>query len=145
MFSGLSDANRTFQALDLLRRRMDDSFYSRDEAEQASSFNGPPTNVYDGGASFRLEADLPGFAEKDVEIFVNQNIVTLRGERKLAVPEGYAPRRRERDTFKFERSFAFSARIDSDKVSAELKNGVLVVTLPKVAEAQPRQIAVKTA
>jgi HSP20 family protein len=71
--------------------------------------------------------------------------VTLKGERKVDVPEGLSVHRRERHAVRFAKSFELPTRVDADKVTATLKHGVLTLTLPKVAEAQPRQINVKAA
>jgi len=99
----------------------------------------------DEGASFVLRADVPGLSETDFEISVAGNSVTLRGERKLEAPEAYSVHRRERRAVRFAKSFELPARVDADKVTATLKHGVLTLTLPKAADAQPRQISVKAA
>jgi HSP20 family protein len=99
----------------------------------------------DDGAAFVLRADVPGLTEKDFEISVAGNTVTLRGERKVEVPEGYSVHRRERSAVRFAKSFELPTRVDADKVTATLKHGVLTLTLPKAADAQPRQISVKAA
>jgi len=99
----------------------------------------------DDGSTFTLRADLPGLREKDFEISVAGDTLTLRGERKLEVPEGYSVHRRERREFSFAKSYQLPARVDAEKATASLKHGVLTLTLPKVAEAQPRQISVTAA
>ena len=70
---------------------------------------------------------------------------SMRGERKVEVPHGYSEHRRERSAVSFAKSFQLPARVDADKVTAILKHGVLTLTLPKAAEAQPRQISVNAA
>ena len=99
----------------------------------------------DDGSNFVLHADVPGLTEGDLEISVAGNTVTLRGERKVEVPEGYSTHRRERSAVKFAKSYQLPTRVDAEKVTATLKHGVLTLTLPKAAEAQPRQISVKAA
>lgn len=99
----------------------------------------------DDGANFILRADVPGLTESDFDISVAGNTVTLRGERKVEVPEGYSTHRRERSAVKFAKSYQLPTRVEADKVTATLKQGVLTLTLPKAAEAQPRQISVKAA
>ena len=99
----------------------------------------------DDGTNFVLRADVPGLTENDFEISVAGNTVTLKGERKVDVPEGLSVHRRERRAVRFAKSFQLPTRVDADKVTATLKHGVLTLTLPKVAEAQPRQISVKAA
>lgn len=99
----------------------------------------------DDGTNFVLRADVPGLTENDFEISVAGNTVTLKGERKVDAPEGLSVHRRERRAVRFAKSFELPTRVDADKVTATLKHGVLTLTLPKVAEAQPRQISVKAA
>ena len=67
----------------------------------------------------------------------------MTAERKLTAPEGYAPRRQERASFRFSRSVALPVKVDPEKVTAAVKDGVLTVTLSKAEEARPRQIQVK--
>ena len=97
----------------------------------------------DDGTNFVLRADVPGLTEKDFEINVTGNTLTLRGERKLEVPEGQSVHRRERREFRFAKSYQLPARVDAEKSVASLKHGVLTLTLPKAADAQPRQISVR--
>jgi HSP20 family protein len=104
-----------------------------------------PVSFEDAGESFVFRADVPGLSEADLHINVSGNTLTLRGERKIDVPEGYSAHRRERSPYRFDKSYELPARVDADKASATLKHGVLTLTLPKAAEAQPRQIAVKAA
>jgi HSP20 family protein len=99
----------------------------------------------DDGTNFVLRADVPGLTENDFEISVANNTVTLKGERKVQVPQGYSQHRRERSDVRFAKSFQLPARVDADKVTATLKHGVLTLTLPRAAEAQPRQISVRAA
>jgi HSP20 family protein len=99
----------------------------------------------DDGNNFVLHADVPGLSENDFQINVAGTTLTLRGERKLDVPEGYSVHRRERSEFRFAKSYELPARVDGEKATATLKHGVLTLTLPKAAEAQPRQISVKAA
>lgn len=102
-------------------------------------------SVEDDGSNYVFRADVPGLTESDIEVNVAGNTLTLRGERKLEVPENHSVHRRERSPFRFAKSFELPARVEADKATATLKNGVLTLTLPKAAEAQPRQISVKAA
>lgn len=137
-FSGLA---RSFGALDQLRREMDRLFYqpAAFDAHSAS----PRFSVEDEGANYVARADLPGVTEKDLELTVTGNTLTLKGNRKVAAPEGYSVHRNERGSFEFARSFELPTKVTADKVEAKLEHGVLTVTLPKAPEAQPKQIAVK--
>jgi HSP20 family protein len=154
MLTRFSDIDRTFTVMDQLRRRMDRLFdefepaYSRPrvagEAERLwARTRFPQLSLVDAGATLVLKADLPGLGEKDVQLSIHQDVLTLSGERKSDTPEGYFVHRQERTPVKFARSFALPCKVDPEKSSATLKDGVLTVTLNKAPEAQPRQIAVK--
>lgn len=138
---GFADFGRPPAAHAQLRRELE-RLFSEGEPGAATS---APLGFDDDGANFVLRADVPGLTENDFDISVSGNTVTLRGERKVVVPEGYSTHRRERSAVKFAKSYQLPTRVDADKVTATLKHGVLTLTLPKIAEAQPRQISVKAA
>ena len=98
--------------------------------------------VHEDAHKIVLVADLPGIDQKDVEINVEDNVLTLKGERKPEKVEGEAFRRYERAYGVFTRTFTLPRTVAADKVTAEMKAGVLTLTLPKRAEAQPRQIKI---
>lgn len=139
---GFADFGRAQAPHAQLRRELDRLF---GDFERASTPGPAAVGFDDDGSNFVLRADVPGLAESDIQISVAGNTVTLKGERKLEVPEGHSVHRRERSAVRFAKSFELPARVDADKVTATLKHGVLTLTLPKAAEAQPRQIAVKAA
>lgn len=140
---GLADFGRSYAPHTQLRRELDRLFgeFERSAAAPTAS----AVSFEDEGTSFVLRADVPGLTQDDFQISVAGNTVTLRGERKLEVPEGHSVHRRERRALRFAKSFELPTRVDADKTTATLKNGVLTLTLPKVADAQPRQISVKAA
>ena len=105
----------------------------------------PRIDLVDAGAELKLFAELPGFSEQDVDITIERNRLTLRGQRKLEVPEGYRVRRSERGDLAFARSITLPCRVDADGVEATLEHGVLRLRLPKAPEEQPRQITIKKA
>ena len=134
--------------LERLRREMDRVFegYERDYSPRrvvAPAPEWPRVQLHDTGEALRVTADLPGFAYKDVDLTVERQTLSLRGERKVSAPEGYVVYRQERESMRFARSFALPCRVDASKAMATLKDGVLEVMLPKLPEEQPRQIAVK--
>ena len=139
---GFADFGRTSAPHVQLRRELDRLFGDFERTAPAPS---AALGFDDDGTSFVLRADVPGLSENDFEISVAGNTVTLRGERKVEVPEGHSVHRRERSAVRFAKSFELPTRVDADKVTASLKHGVLTLTLPKAAEAQPRQISVKAA
>lgn len=148
MLRQLGDYDRTFSMLDELRRRMDRMWedWGADEpgfsTQLSSSQAWPRVNVFDTGSALVLKADVPGVKEKDMQITMNQGALSISGERKPDVPEGYAVHRQERGAVTFSRTFALPVPVDADKTSATIKDGVLTVTLAKAPEAQPRKIGV---
>lgn len=139
---GYRDNANTFAVFDQLRRELDRAFSGYAEAGADRQF-GARVTLEDSGPAFVVRAEIPGLAQKDLDLQVTATTVTLRGERKVEAPQGYTAHRNERSGFRFARSFEVPGKIDPDKVEATLVNGVLTVTLPKAAEAQPKQITVK--
>ena len=127
--------NRIFG--DAYTRRYDD-----DLTQRGDWF--PVVDIYENGnEEIVLQAELPGLKREDIDLRVENNTLTLRGERKHDTgikPEQY--HRVERSYGAFSRSFSLPSRIDTDKVRADFKEGVLSITLPVKAEAKPRQIEV---
>lgn len=136
---------RRNDAFDDLRREMNRLFFDFESARPALEMEAgwPRVSLDDTGESLVLRAEVPGVAEKDLELQVEEGTVSLRGERKEAVPEGHSVHRKERADFRFSRSFQLPTKVDAEKVEAQLKNGVLTVTLPKAEAAKPRKISVR--
>lgn len=145
-----NDHDRSFDLFDDFRRQMDRLFGDLDDRwavarlspTQLSASAWPRVNLFDAGAELIVTADVPGLTEKDLEITLHDGVLTLVGDRKTAVPEGYQAHRQERGAYRFKRSFALPAKVDPEKTLATVKDGVLEVKLAKAAEARPRQIAV---
>jgi len=88
--------------------------------------------------------EIPGIAREDVKISLEEDLLTIRGERKgSALPEGARWIRNERSSGEFFRTVQVPHRVKADGVSAELVNGILRITLPKAEEARPREIGIK--
>jgi HSP20 family protein len=102
----------------------------------------PAIDVVEDKDKIVLTADLPGLQQKDVDIQIEKDVLRLRGERKLERKEQGHPYRYERVSGGFVRSFTLPPTIDPEQVAAQLKDGVLTLTLPKKPEAQPKKIAV---
>lgn len=149
MLTRWTDFDRSYSLLDEFQRRMNRLFnelagYSTEpDREPWYGAVWPPVNLYDTGKEVLVRAEVPGLTEKDILITGNQDTLTLSGERKVEVPEGYSVHRQERTAVRFSRSFTVPAKVDLEKASASVKNGLLTITLPKAPEAQPRQITVK--
>jgi HSP20 family protein len=113
-------------------------------AAQRGSAWDPPMDVYETPARYVVTAELPGLAREQVEIAVQDNRLTIRGVRPAAGAGSDASHYHqiERAHGSFERTFEFVDAVDQDAISADLRHGVLTVTLPKVTTA-PRRIAVQ--
>lgn len=135
------DFDQGFRLRDDFRRRIERVFDEYD-TERNTARTWPVVSLADKGTALELRADLPGLSEKDVQITVNSETLTLTGERKVEVTEGYRLHRQERVPYRFARSYTLPSKIDPEKVAARMKDGVLTVTLEKAAESRPRAITV---
>ena len=103
----------------------------------------PAVDIFEQDGNIVLKAELPGVDAKDVDIRVENNVLSLRGERKFSSEvkrESY--HRVERAYGSFSRSFTLPSVVDTDKIKADYKDGILQVTLPQKEEAKPKQISI---
>lgn len=100
----------------------------------------PPVDIYETSESLVLIADLPGVAKEDLNLRVDNNVLTLQGKSSHAA-SGEAIYR-EYELVNFFRQFELSEQVDQEKIAADFKQGVLTLQLPKVEKAKPRQIEV---
>ena len=136
-----SDFDRSFVVLDEFRRRFEKAVVSRSEPEDVA---GPLGVLTDTGNALCLVLDVPGLAEKDLQLSILEDVLTIKGARHVEAPKTYATHRQERGGFTFARSFTLPAKVNAETVAAGLKDGVLTVTMPKSPESQPRHITVKS-
>jgi len=137
-----------FRDLVTLREKMnrlfEDAFLARgEEKDMIASTWTPSVDIYEKENELVLTAELPGIDEKDIEIKIEDNTLTLRGERKFekeTKEENY--HRIERSYGTFFRSFTIPQYIDQDRIEAEYENGVLKVNMPKKPEAKPKSVKV---
>lgn len=147
---GFGELDRGFAALNELRREIDRIFDPSDRGKTIGEIvrplhsRWPRISLYDNGKELELRAEVPGFTDKDLNITIEQSSLTIRGERKEEAPKGYSVHRQERSSLQFARSFTLPTLINTEKVEATLKNGILELKLPKAEEAQPRQIQVQS-
>ena len=103
----------------------------------------PATDLVEEGDHYVLRADLPGVGEDDVKVELEDNVLTVSGERKSEHEQrknGYY--RIERASGRFARSLTLPEGVDADSIKARFENGVLEVTIPKPAERKPRRVAI---
>ncbi len=106
----------------------------------------PVVDVRETSDEVLVQAELPGLTKDDVEVQVEHGVLTISGEKTQGVEqgkEGADYHLVERSYGRFQRSFTLPRSVDADKVAASFENGVLNVSLPKVAAAKPRQIEIK--
>jgi HSP20 family protein len=103
----------------------------------------PALEVHEDKDNFVVRTELPGLQREDIEVSLNEGTLVIAGERKAeAKPEGVEVHRQERYFGKFERALTLPTPVAADKITAQYKDGVLTVTLPKVEEAKPKKIDV---
>jgi HSP20 family protein len=137
-----------FRELDQLQREMNRLFsgWTRgwaNEEPDTTTVWAPLVDIYETEEAVILNAELPGVDPKSVDIRLENNVLTLKGERQY---EGDREKqhvlRMERPYGTFSRSFSISAVVDDANISAKFNNGVLTVTLPKKEEAKPKRIPI---
>ena len=103
----------------------------------------PSVDVLEKEGKLILRAELPGIDEKDIDLKIEGNVLTLKGEKKLE-KEDEKNNYHRMETFygSFTRSFTLPETVELDKVSADYKNGILTITIPHKPEVRPREIAV---
>ena len=139
------DPFREFSTLqDRMHRLFRESYVpeGRDEALTTSQF-APPVDVYEDEHNITLKVEVPGIDEKDIDVRVENNVLTVHGERKFEKEEREENFRRvERQYGSFTRTFTLPSTVDAEKVQADYEKGILKIVLPKKAEAKPKQIKV---
>src|ERR1700741_1413330 len=125
-----------------VNRVFNESFRNQGD-ESALTTWAPPVDIYETPNELVVKADLPDVNEKDIDVRVENNLLTIRGERKFeksVSEENFL--RVERTYGSFSRSFSLPNTVNAEAIAAEYKNGVLNVTLPKREESKPRQVKV---
>ncbi len=116
---------------------------TRAPAEEAALL--PPVDVVEDTEGITLYADLPGVPKDKLDVQVEADTLTIVGQMDVAMPQGMAATHAEVSLPRYRRSFTLSKELDAEKLSAELKNGVLRLRIGKAAHAQPRKVQIKVA
>jgi len=122
--------------------RMLEEFFGHER--EGTMYWGPNVDILETGDSYEIHAELPGVKQEDVKLSLDNNVLTISGEKKQELKE-------DRDNFvrversygHFERSFSLPATVQAEKVRANFGDGVLTVTLPKAEQAKARQINIE--
>lgn len=129
---------------DRINRIFDETAGTRNFNDEVSKCDWRPiVDIYDTEKGIVINAELPGVSRDDITVDVKENILTLKGERKIneeVTEENYY--RKERCSGKFERAFTLPNTIDPAKITANFKDGVLKVEIPKPEERKPKQIKI---
>jgi HSP20 family molecular chaperone IbpA len=104
----------------------------------------PLIDIYEGPDGLVLEADLPGVTEPDLEVQLQENVLTLQAKVASSPPANLRPLYLEFDPAPFERSFILSDDVDRARISADLRHGVLRLNLPRAERARTRRIEVRS-
>jgi HSP20 family protein len=129
------------RAQEEMGRLLDDRFVVR--AGESLGWT-PATDIYEDEEGLSLKFELAGVEPKDVDIRFENGVLTIKGERKLEKEETKENYHRVELSYgAFNRSFSLPPTVDADKIEAKSKSGLLVVSLPKKAEAKPKSIQVK--
>ena len=125
-----------------VNRMFDSTFPGRTDNSTMTTWV-PTVDIYETENELVLKADLPDMSEKDLDIRVENNMLTIRGERKFeqkVKQENYL--RIERTYGSFSRSFSLPNTISTETIKAQYNNGVLTVEMPKRAESKPKQVKI---
>ena len=140
MFRRFSNA---FDTLSTVQQALDAASRS-DYFEYQTSDRGiyPFINLFQDGYDTILTAEIPGVKKEDIHLEVRNNLIRISGKRSVSYPKDSSLHRIERKDIKFDRSLKLPARVEADRISAEYKNGILKVVLPRAEEDRPKQIKV---
>ena len=125
--------------------RLQEQIWGRRAPAELANFR-PAVDIREEADAYVVHCEMPGLKSEEVDVEVENGMLTIRGERKFTKDENEKKtfRRIERYYGSFERSFSLPDNADGGAVSAELKNGVLDVRIPKKAAPQPTKVTVKT-
>jgi HSP20 family protein len=136
-----------FEGLARLNRLLDEAFASFPGFQPGGVITSawlPPVDVSEDRDKLQLTLELPGVRPEDVKLSMENNILTIRGEKRQKTEETSGRvHRYERSYGSFERTFALPNTVDPDRIEANYENGVLTINIPKVERARPREIPVK--
>ena len=121
----------------------DTFFRSLSQPVQHTGGYSPQVDIREDENAIYLEADLPGLSKKEIKVTIDDNILSISGTREDVKESEDQIYRYERKRGAFERRFSLDDRVDTSKVDAQFKNGVLSLTLPKKEESKPKVLDIK--
>jgi HSP20 family molecular chaperone IbpA len=119
-----------------------DSSDAKETRETAATLR-PPVNIFENAEGITLEADMPGVAKDRLHLQVDKDSLLIEGELQVTMPEAMEALYADVRATRYSRSFALSRELDTDKIDASLKDGVLTLHIPKRPEVRPRKVEVR--
>ncbi|SFD55028.1 heat shock protein Hsp20 [Thiohalospira halophila DSM 15071] len=140
---------RPWNSLEQMRQEMDRLFEDMNEREESGGLVAsdwvPAVDIRDEANQWLIHADIPGVKPEDIEVGMENGVLTIKGERKEEKTEGEGEyKRTERIRGSFFRRFTLPDTADAENIRARCDNGVLEVNIPKQAKSQPRRITVES-
>lgn len=114
---------------------------SNGDRQATEQFVAPAATVLENGDGYTLDVEMPGVSKENLEMWVENNELTILGRRSMPIVQGTLVHRESRPE-NFRRSFELDPSIDAGKISAKIEHGVVTLTLPKAKQVKPRKIAV---
>ena len=102
----------------------------------------PSADIYETEEALTVVMEMPGVEKKDLSVAIENDVLRVEGQLDFSIYEGLEPVYTEYNVGHYARAFTLTGKIDQEKISAQLDDGVLTLTLPKAEEAQPRRIAI---
>ena len=142
-------APSVWDELSSARREMDrvfDRYFNQPTTAQGLAVWAPAVDVRETNDALQVTAELPGLRPEDVNVTVENGVLTIGGEKKQEIQEGKEDENYylfERRYGRFERSFTLPRTVNADQVKARFENGILTVSLPKAEEAKPRKVQIE--
>jgi HSP20 family molecular chaperone IbpA len=103
----------------------------------------PAVDIFEDESGISLHADMPGISKERLNVSVEGNVLSIEGDAKLPMPEGMEALHADIRATHYHRTFTLGSEMDTEKVDASLKNGVLTLRIPKKEELKPRKIEVQ--
>jgi HSP20 family protein len=147
MFMTTRRPTEPWQSLRRLTNALDEAFGTfPEEGRTVTASWYPACDVFEDKDAIKIVAEVPGVTPEDVKISLENNILTIRGEKKQQAEERTERvHRYERSYGAFERTFVLPNSVDSERIQASYQNGILTVSVPKAERARPREIPVAVA
>ena len=113
------------------------------EAQEQESAMRPDVDIFEDETGITVQADMPGVSRDRLDVRIDNDTLSVEGNALIPMPEGMEPLYADVHSTRYQRSFSLSRELDTDKIDAHLKDGVLTLRIPKREEHKPRRIEVR--